>query len=90
MFLLSSIREADDLFGKELFFRFTVLVFREHLSICVCSFPFGFEDGMWDLTVLIPDYCLFFYTSSFSQQFRHTASWQSVAILCQLQYRRFS
>ena len=23
------------------------------------SFPFGFEGGMWDLIVLIPDHCLF-------------------------------
>ena len=22
------------------------------------SFPFGFEGGMWDLIVLIPDHCL--------------------------------
>ena len=27
--------------------------------LCVCpSFPFGFEGGMWDLVVLIPDDCL--------------------------------
>ena len=27
--------------------------------VCVCaSFPFGFEDGMLDLIVLIPDHCL--------------------------------
>ena len=25
---------------------------------CVyASFPFGFEGGMWDLIVLLPDYC---------------------------------
>ena len=43
------------------FIRFTVRVFREHLSICVCiSFPYGFEDGMWDLIVLVPDYCYLF------------------------------
>ena len=47
----------DHLFGKELFIRFTVHVLRERLSICVCpSFPFGFEGGMWDLIVLIPDH----------------------------------
>ena len=29
------------------------------LSVSVCSFyPFGFEDGMWDLIILIPDHCL--------------------------------
>ena len=33
-------------------------VYRECLSIRLCaSFPFGFEGGMWDLIVLIPDYC---------------------------------
>ena len=31
-------------------------------EICVCaSFPFGFEGGMWDLIVLIPDNCLSIY-----------------------------
>ena len=30
--------------------------------VCVCpSFPFGFEDGMWDLTVFILDHCLSIY-----------------------------
>ena len=34
-------------------------VFRERLSVSVCcSFPFGFEDGVWDLIILIPDHCL--------------------------------
>ena len=26
--------------------------------ICVLSFPFGIEGGMWDVIVLIPDHCL--------------------------------
>ena len=31
-------------------------------QFCVCHlFPFGFEDGMWDLIVLIPDHCLSIY-----------------------------
>ena len=25
------------------------------------SFPYGIEGGMWDLTVLVPNYCLFIY-----------------------------
>ena len=25
--------------------------------LCVSSFRFGFEGGMWDLIVLIPDHC---------------------------------
>ena len=34
---------------------FTLRVFCECLLICnVVSFPFGFEDGIWDLIVLIP------------------------------------
>ena len=62
MSLLFSVRVADDHpLGKELFIRFTALVFRECLSIRVCSsFPFCFEDGMWELIVLIPDHCLTF------------------------------
>ena len=52
----------DYLFGKELSIRFTVRVFRERLSICVCvSFPFGNEDGLWDLIVSEPGHCLSIY-----------------------------
>ena len=30
--------------------------------VCMCaSFPFGFEGGMWDLIVFIPDHCLSIY-----------------------------
>ena len=37
-------------------------VFRERLSICVCSsFPFGFKGGMWDLIVLVVELCLSIY-----------------------------
>ena len=47
---------TDHLLLKELFLRFTVGVFREHIineCVCVCaSFPFGFEGGMWHLIVL--------------------------------------
>ena len=32
--------------------------------LCVClSFPFGFEGGVWDLIVLIPDHCRSIYLS---------------------------
>ena len=27
------------------------------VNVCV-SFPFGFGGGIWDLIVLVPDYCL--------------------------------
>ena len=52
MLLLFSIRN-DHLFGKELFIRSTVRVFREHLSVYLCpSFPSGFEAGVLDLIIL--------------------------------------
>ena len=48
-----------------LFIRFTVHVYRKSKSICVrASFPFGFEGGMWDLTVLVPMHCLSFLLST--------------------------
>lgn len=41
---------------KRLSIWFTVRVVRERLSICVRAFlPFGFESGLWDLIVIIPD-----------------------------------
>ena len=48
MLLLFSIRVAEDhLFGKELLICFTVRVYRERLSFCVCStFSINFEGGM--------------------------------------------
>ena len=50
--------------GKSCSFWFTIHVFRECLTISVCvSFPFGFEGGMWDSILLVPDYCLSFYFS---------------------------
>ena len=48
----------DHLFGKELFIRFTVGVFRVRLPN---SFPVGIEGRMWDVIVLIPDHCLSLY-----------------------------
>ena len=45
-----------------MFIRFTIRVFRERLSVCVCaSFPFGFEGGMWELIVLVPGHYFPFY-----------------------------
>ena len=39
-------------------------VLRECLPIFVCaSVRFGFDGGMWDLNVLVPDHCLSFYFS---------------------------
>ena len=62
MLMLFSVTVADDhLIGKELFIWLTVGVFRGHLSICGCVFPFGFEGGMRDPIVVIPDHCLSIY-----------------------------
>ena len=62
MLMLFSVKVADDhLIGKELFIWLTVGVFRGHLSLCGCVFPFGFEGGMQDLIVVIPDHFLSIY-----------------------------
>ena len=43
-------------------------VFHERFSVCVSpSFPLGFEGGMWDLIVFVPDFCLYFYFDRFTQ-----------------------
>ena len=43
---------------------YCVCVIRERLSfVCICFFPFGFESGVWDLIVLVPDHCLSLYFS---------------------------
>ena len=31
------------------------------MSVCIWYPPFGFEGGMWDLIVLVPDHCFSFY-----------------------------
>ena len=42
----------------------------ERLSVSVCaSFPFDFEDGMWDLVVLVPDHRLSFILYRYSTVF---------------------
>ena len=48
---------------RKTFIWFTVRDFHEclYLSVCVCvSSRFGFEDGMWDLIVLVHGHFLFF------------------------------
>ena len=55
---------TTEVFGKELFIRFTASAFRKLLSMYVFTyFPFGFEGRMWDLIVSVPDHCLSFYFS---------------------------
>ena len=60
-----NFRKLNDhlhVFGKELFIQFTANAFRKLRSIDVFSyFPFGFEGGMWDLIVSVPDHCFAFY-----------------------------
>ena len=53
----------DYLFGKQLFIWLIVRVFRECSSFCVCFCPFGFEDEMLDLIVIIPLFFFFYFTS---------------------------
>ena len=48
--------------GKSCSFGFTARAFRKQLSINVfSSFPFAFEDRIWDVIVSVPDHCLSFY-----------------------------
>ena len=57
--IISKNKELNDhLFGKELFIWFTVRVFRERLSICVCA---SFPSDLWDLIVSVPDRGLSLY-----------------------------
>ena len=51
------------MFGKELFIRFTARVFLHVFEFVCASFPFGFEDEMRDLTVLVPGQSHFVYFS---------------------------
>ena len=44
--------------GKSCSFGLCACLFCKRYEFCVCaSFPFGFEGGMWNLIVLIPDHC---------------------------------
>ena len=56
-----SIRVArnDHLFGKKLFIRFTMCLFRERLPFR--ARPFSFEGGILDLVVLVPNHCISFF-----------------------------
>ena len=40
-------------------------------SVCA-YFPFGYEDGTWDLSVLVPDHCLSFYFQRKESEVRFT------------------
>ena len=46
-------------FGKS--YSFSLLCVNVYQFFVCHSFPFGFEDGLRDLLVLIPDHCLNFY-----------------------------
>ena len=50
---------------NKMFVWFTVCVYHESLSICMCgSSPYDFEGETRDLIVLVPDHCLSFYFAS--------------------------
>ena len=56
----------------------TKVVSSELLLIYVFShFPFGIEGRMWDLTVSVPDQCLYFYFK-FSHRNRKCAKWMEI------------
>ena len=38
---------------------------RERLSICMCAFPLGFGDEMWNLIIFVPNDCLSVYSDLF-------------------------
>ena len=57
---LFSIGMNDNLCWKELSFDFLCVSF-VNVSQYVCVFLSEFEDGMWDLIVLVPDHCISFY-----------------------------
>ena len=41
-----------------------VYVVHDYQFLCVRFFPFGFEGGIWDIIVLVPDRCLSFHFNS--------------------------
>ena len=54
------------LFGKNLFIRFTMRVLCGRLSVSeLASFPFGLEDGMWDLILFDPLFNFTFSSTTF-------------------------
>ena len=69
MLQLFPIRVAEIyLFEGELPNRFTVHIYRERLSISACHcFPFGFEGGMWNLIVFIPNNAYLFIFHAFER-----------------------
>ena len=58
----------DQIFGKELFIRFTASAFRKLLSVYIFSlvYPFRFEGRMLGLIVSVPDHFLSFYSVSWT------------------------
>ena len=47
--------------GKSCSFGLLCKSFVNILSLCVNPFHFGFDGGMWDLIVFVPDHCLSIY-----------------------------
>ena len=51
---------------------YCVCVIRKRLSVCMfVSFPFDFENGLWDVIVLIPDHCLSTYFLRYPVNMEH-------------------
>ena len=66
MLLSFSVRVAErpPVWEIVVYFVYSVCVFRERLSNCLfASFSYGFEVGMLDLIVLVPNHCLVFHTN---------------------------
>ena len=54
-------------FGKScLFVLLCVSFVNVYQFVCLLFFTYGFEGGMWDLIIFIPDHRLFFYFDSFN------------------------
>ena len=51
--------------GKSCLFGFLYVSFVNVYYFVCDSFPFGFEFGMWDFVMLIPNHCLSIYFSLF-------------------------
>ena len=64
--------------GKSCTIGLLCVYFMNVYEICVCaSFPFGFEGGMWDLIVLIPDHCLSIYFTKLIEQVSAAVSYRN-------------
>lgn len=55
-------RYTTSYLGKSCSFGSLLIISRTLINFCVCpSFPFGFQSGMWNFIILIPDHWLSIY-----------------------------